>query len=68
MPKIALQELPSARHGVTFRNITLVPFLARFAKLPKIPRSRIIKLKALAKVPISSATRKLASVAIRSKL
>jgi A/G-specific adenine glycosylase len=66
--EIALDELPSARHGVTFRNITLLPFLARVAKLPKIPRSRLIKLKGLAKLPISSATRKLAAAAILSKL
>jgi A/G-specific adenine glycosylase len=64
--EITLEELPSARHGVTFRNITLVPFLARVLKLPKIPRSRIIALKNLAKVPISSATRKLATAAILS--
>jgi A/G-specific adenine glycosylase len=64
--EIALQELPPARHGVTFRNITLLPFLAQVAKLPKIPRSRIIALKNLAKVPISSATRKLASAALLS--
>jgi hypothetical protein len=51
---------------VTFRNITLVPFLARVAKLPKVGRSRIIALKNLAKVPISSATRKLAAAAILS--
>jgi A/G-specific adenine glycosylase len=62
--KITLQELPAARHGVTFRNITLLPFLAHVAKLPKIPRSRFIALKNLAKVPISSATRKLASAAL----
>jgi A/G-specific adenine glycosylase len=64
----ALEELPPARHGVTFRNITLLPFLARVAKLPQIPRSRIIKLKDIGKLPISSATRKLAAAAILAKL
>lgn len=64
--ELVLEELPAARHGVTFRNITLVPFLARVAKLPKVGRSRIIALKNLAKVPISSATRKLAAAAILS--
>jgi A/G-specific adenine glycosylase len=66
LKQLALEELPSARHGVTFRNITLLPFLARVAKLPKIPRSRVIALKNLAKIPISSATKKLASAAILS--
>jgi A/G-specific adenine glycosylase len=62
--KLKLEELPSARHGVTFRNITLLPFLARVAKLPKIPRVRVILLQNLNKVPISSATRKLAAAAM----
>ena len=59
--KISLQELPAARHGVTFRNITLLPFLANVAELPKLPRTRILPLKNLAKLPISSATRKIAA-------
>jgi len=66
MPKIALQELPAARHSVTFRNITLRPFLARVAKLPKISRSRVIALKNLGTVPVSSATKKLAAAALRA--
>ena len=32
-----LEALPEARHGVTFRNITLLPFLAHVARLPKAP-------------------------------
>ena len=36
-----LEPLPAARHGVTFRNITLLPFLARVQRLPKLlPHSR----------------------------
>ena len=59
--KISLEELPTARHGVTFRNITLLPFLANVRGLPKLPRTRILPLKNLAKLPISSATRKIAA-------
>jgi A/G-specific adenine glycosylase len=61
--KISLEELPAARHGVTFRNITLLPFLVNVRKLPKLPRTRILPLKNLAKLPISSATRKIAAAA-----
>ncbi|MGA9570364.1 MAG: A/G-specific adenine glycosylase [Candidatus Acidiferrales bacterium] len=61
IPKISLEELPAARHGVTFRNITLLPFLANVPELPKLPRTRILQLKNLAKLPISSATRKIAA-------
>jgi A/G-specific adenine glycosylase len=63
-PKLELETLPSARHGVTFRNVTLLPFLARVAKLPKIPRARKIGLKNLNDIAISGATRKLAAAAI----
>jgi A/G-specific adenine glycosylase len=57
----ALMELPSARHGVTFRNITLLPFLAQVKELPKLPRTRILSLENLSQVPISNATRKIAA-------
>ena len=61
--EISLEELPTARHGVTFRNITLLPFLANVPKLPKLPRTHILPLKNLGKLPISSATRKIAAAA-----
>jgi len=61
--KISLAELPAARHGVTFRNITLLPFLATVRELPTLPRTRILPLKNVIKLPISSATRKIATAA-----
>jgi A/G-specific adenine glycosylase len=66
LQNLALEELPAARHGVTFRNITLLPFLARIAKLPKTPRSRVLTLKNLTSLPVSSATKKLAAAAIQA--
>jgi A/G-specific adenine glycosylase len=59
--EISLEELPAARHGVTFRNITLLPFLGNVPELPKLPRTRILPLKNVSKLPISSATRKIAN-------
>jgi A/G-specific adenine glycosylase len=56
-----LTQLPTARHAVTFRNITLLPYLAHVKKLPKLPRTRILSLEDLSHVPISNATRKLAA-------
>ena len=56
-----LEALPAARHGVTFRNIAFSPFLARVQKLPKLPRTRILPLENIAKLPISSATKKIAA-------
>jgi A/G-specific adenine glycosylase len=64
--KLELEALPAARHGVTFRNIALLPFLARVQRLPTLPRTRILPLKNLAKLPISSATKKIAAAALSS--
>lgn len=64
---LVLEPLPAARHGVTFRNVTLLPFLVRLARLPKPPRSRAILLSRLCTLPISSATRKIAAAASRSE-
>jgi A/G-specific adenine glycosylase len=61
--KISLEELPAARHAVTFRNIILLPFLANVPELPELPRTRILALKNVSKLPISSATRKIAAAA-----
>jgi A/G-specific adenine glycosylase len=60
---LELEALPAARHGVTFRNITLLPFLARVTKLPRLPRTRIVAFDRIARLPVSSATRKVAAAA-----
>jgi A/G-specific adenine glycosylase len=62
---IALEALAEARHGVTFRNVTLLPFLARVDHLPANAgtQSRVLPLKSIARLPISSATRKIANAA-----
>lgn len=61
---IVLQALPPARHGVTFRSVALLPFLARASKLPRVSRARILPLSRIGELPISSATRKLAAAAM----
>jgi len=62
----SLEALAHVRHGVTFRNIQLLPFLVRVPRLPKRPRTRIVPLSSLARLPISSATRKLAQAALNA--
>ena len=59
---ISLEALPEARHSVTFRNVTLLPFLASVERLPATSeaRSRVLPLARLSSLPISSATRKIA--------
>jgi A/G-specific adenine glycosylase len=63
----SLEALAQARHGVTFRHIQLVPFLARVLRLPRRPRTRIVPLSSVARLPISSATRKLARAALNAR-
>jgi A/G-specific adenine glycosylase len=65
---VKLEKLPAARHGVTFRDITLEPFLIRVSKLPKVARTRMLSLQKLGSVPISSATRKIANAAVSAVL
>jgi len=62
-----LEPLAQSRHGVTFRNIQLLPFLARVPHLPRRPRTRIVPLSSLARLPISSATRKLSQAALKTR-
>jgi A/G-specific adenine glycosylase len=63
-----LEPLPAARHGVTFRNITLLPYLARVARLPRRARTRVLPLNRLPDIPVSSATHKIAAAAAASTL
>lgn len=56
-----LTALKKARHTVTFRKITLLPFLADVVKLPALRHARYLSLSDLSVVPISNLTRKAAS-------
>ena len=59
-------SLPPARHAVTFREISLAPFLVRVDRLPEVVGAKTPFLAELDRVPISSATRKIAAAALRS--
>src|ERR1700731_2933240 len=68
----ALEPLPPAQHTVTFRRILLAPFLARVAKLPapdwaasgsSAEGMRMPRLAEIERLPISSATKKIAAAA-----
>jgi A/G-specific adenine glycosylase len=62
----SLQALPTAGHSVTFRKITLRPFLAHVDRLPKSPGTRTLALNHLAQAAVSSATRKISDAALRA--
>jgi len=64
--KITAKEmvrLKTARHTVTFRAIQLQPFLIRVERLPRIAGARTPLLGRFGKLPVSSATRKIAGTA-----
>jgi A/G-specific adenine glycosylase len=62
------EPLDVANHTVTFRRITLAPYLIRVAKLPPVDDAtkKQIALNAVAKLAISSATRKIAALASKA--
>jgi A/G-specific adenine glycosylase len=58
-----LAPLKSARHVVTYRNISIQPFAINVRKLPASADSKILPLCGLSVVPISNLTRKIAQAA-----
>jgi A/G-specific adenine glycosylase len=66
---LTLEALPTARHAVTYRAITLRPFRIRVAQLPRIPGAKTIPLSeapAPSSLAISNLTRKAARAALAS--
>ena len=52
------------RHAVTYRAITLLPFLINVKKLPRIPGAREVPLGDISVLPVSNLTRKVARAAL----
>jgi len=64
---LELEALPTARHAVTYRAITLRPFRIRVAQLPRIPGAKTIPLSevpAPSSLAVSNLTRKAARAAL----
>jgi A/G-specific adenine glycosylase len=64
---LQLEALPTARHAVTYRAITLRSFLIRLAQLPRLPGAKAILLSevsAPSSLAISNLTRKAARAAL----
>jgi A/G-specific adenine glycosylase len=59
-----LQPVAKARHTVTYRQITLLPFRLEVTQLPRVMGARALPLNDLSSVPISNLTRKVARAAI----
>src|ERR1700731_21385 len=52
------------RHAVTYRAITLLPFLINVRKLPRVPGARQVPLGNIFSLPVSNLTRKVARAAL----
>jgi len=62
--RLGLLPLKHVRHAVTYRAITLFPFLLKIPKLPRIAGSKALPLADLGSVPVSNLTRKVARSAL----
>jgi A/G-specific adenine glycosylase len=60
-----LEPLATAKHAVTFRDIRLAPFLVRVPRLPAVPGARTLPIAEIDRLPVSSATRKIAASVAR---
>ena len=52
------------RHAVTYRAITVLPFLINIQKLPRVPGARQVPLDNVCSLPVSNLTRKVARAAL----
>jgi A/G-specific adenine glycosylase len=59
-----IRALPQARHTVTYRQISVLPFRMEVTKLPRVAHARVLALDDLSSVPISNLTRKVACAAL----
>jgi len=55
--------LQAVRHAVTYRAVTVLPFLARVERLPKVAGAKMLTLEDLSEVAISNLTRKVGRAA-----
>lgn len=62
---LRLEPLPPVRHSVTHHAVTLRPFLVRVRRLPAVAGAAAVPLAGVARLGVSSATRKLAAAAQR---
>jgi A/G-specific adenine glycosylase len=66
---LEIRALPSARHAVTYRAITLRPFRVTVSQLPRVANAKTISLADVvspSSLPISNLTRKAARAALAS--
>jgi len=56
--KFQLEPLGKVRHSVTYRAISIAPFLVNFKQLPRVPNAKRVPLREISSLPVSNLTRK----------
>jgi hypothetical protein len=62
--KWQLVSAGKVRHAVTYRAITVLPFLIEVKNLPRVPGARRVPLSDISRLPVSNLTRKVARAAL----
>jgi A/G-specific adenine glycosylase len=62
--KLQLEPLGKVRHSVTYRAITITPFVIIVNQLPLIPGAKRVPLHEISTMPVSNLTRKVARAAL----
>jgi len=64
---LRFEALEKVRHSVTYRKITVAPFLVRVKTLPRLSGAKQFQIDEITGLPISNLTRKVAHLAIASQ-
>jgi A/G-specific adenine glycosylase len=62
--KWQLEPVSKVRHAVTYRAITIAPFVIHVKHLPRIPGAKGVLLREISSLPVSNLTRKVARAAL----
>jgi A/G-specific adenine glycosylase len=62
--KAQLVPAGKVRHAVTYRAVTVLPFLIELKTLPRVPGAKRISLSDISSLPVSNLTRKVARAAL----
>jgi A/G-specific adenine glycosylase len=62
--KLQFEPRGKVRHSVTYRAITIAPFVINLKQLPRIPGAKRVPLREISTLPVSNLTRKVASAAL----
>ena len=66
--KLQLEPLGKVRHSVTYRAISIAPFLVNVKQLPRVPGAKRVHLNEISGLPVSNLTRKVVRAALAAAI